>query len=359
MHDNIAAFGGDPDNVTIFGQSAGAVAVHTLLAMPAARGLFAKAIAQSGTANRIGDLDAARGGRRRATSSASGIPDGERTALLAVAVEDMLRAQGSRGALRPIVDGDTLPHPPIGTRCATAVAGDIPLLIGTARDEQKLYVPADRGPRSTTPSSSARCARTFPGGPRIAPARSSTVYRASRAERGLPADNLDDLVDAVVTGVTVPHAGASAWPRPSRPTSPRTFVYQVDWESPARRGTLGACHGIEIPFVFGTLGRTGDDRMSGTRPRRRPARPPDDGCVDRLRPPRRPQPRRHRTLARLRTGERPTMVFGRSTGVQARRSRRSEPCGSLARRTHRLSEQGLDQAGTGVRAGPSSSAMFP
>jgi para-nitrobenzyl esterase len=59
MHDNIAAFGGDPDNVTIFGQSAGAVAVATLLAMPAARGLFAKAVAQSGTANRMGNRDTA------------------------------------------------------------------------------------------------------------------------------------------------------------------------------------------------------------------------------------------------------------------------------------------------------------
>ena len=57
VHDNIERFGGDPGNVTIFGQSAGGVAVSTLLAMPAANVLFHKAIAQSGTANRLGDTD--------------------------------------------------------------------------------------------------------------------------------------------------------------------------------------------------------------------------------------------------------------------------------------------------------------
>ena len=90
------------------------------------------------------------------------------------------------------------------------------------------------------------------------------VYRASRLERGLPADNLD-IIDAVIT--------ASRFRQPAlrlaeaqQAHQPATFVYQVDWESPARRGALGACHGIEIPFVFGTLGRTGDDRMSGSGP---------------------------------------------------------------------------------------------
>src|SRR5690606_1662565 len=85
VHDNIHAFGGDPDNVTIFGQSAGAIAVHTLLAMPAARGLFAKAIAQSGTAVGIGGPDAATAGAA-AYLAKLGIPDGDRDRLLAARV---------------------------------------------------------------------------------------------------------------------------------------------------------------------------------------------------------------------------------------------------------------------------------
>ena len=78
--------------------------------MPAAQGLFAKAIAQSGTANRMGNLDTG-----AATASGFlerlGLPEGGRTALLEAAVADMLQAQGARGALSPVVDGDTLPAP--------------------------------------------------------------------------------------------------------------------------------------------------------------------------------------------------------------------------------------------------------
>ena len=112
VHDNIAAFGGNPANVTIFGQSAGGLAVHTLLAMPAARGLFAKAIAQSGTALGFGARDAATAVATRYLERL-GIPDAGHDALLKADVEAILRAQGNRGALRPVVDGDSLPAPPM------------------------------------------------------------------------------------------------------------------------------------------------------------------------------------------------------------------------------------------------------
>jgi len=259
VRDNIAGFGGDPGNVTIFGQSAGAVAVATLLAMPAARGLFAKAIAQSGTANRLGNRDTATA-VTTAFLDRLGVP-ADPASLRAVAVADFLRVQGERGALSPIVDGDTLPGSPRGA-VRDGVAADIPLMIGTARDEQKLYVPArrpaiderelQRQVRAVLPRRAADRVDEVIG-----------VYRDSRATRALP-DTPHDLVDAVTT--------ASRFRMPAlrlaeaQQAHQRTYVYQVDWESPARRGTLGACHGIEIPFVFGTVGRTGDDRMSGSGP---------------------------------------------------------------------------------------------
>jgi para-nitrobenzyl esterase len=259
VHDNVAAFGGDPDNVTIFGQSAGAVAVHTLLAMPAARGLFAKAIVQSGTGAGIGGPDVA-----TAVASAYlerlGIPDGDRDRLRAVGVDDLLRAQGSRGALRPVVDGDSLPLAPMAA-VRSGSAAPVPLMVGTARDEHKLYVAPDRHPIDDVEVVRQVGAAI----PRRAADRAAEVvdrYRASRTERGLPASNLD-IVDAVVTASRF-RQPALALAEAHRLHQPATFVYQVDWESPARRGALGACHGIEIPFVFGTLGHTGDDRMSGS-----------------------------------------------------------------------------------------------
>jgi para-nitrobenzyl esterase len=168
VRDNIAAFGGDPDNVTIAGQSAGSVAVGTLLAMPAAAGLFARAIAQSGTAGRLAGAEMA----AAVTTSyleRLGIADADPVALRAVEVQKLLDAQGSRGALSPMVDGDTLPHHPIAA-VRDGVARDIPLMIGTTRDEQKLYVPRNR-PRSTRPSSRRRCVNSSRGGQLTAPAR--------------------------------------------------------------------------------------------------------------------------------------------------------------------------------------------
>ena len=260
VHDNIAVFGGDPDNVTIFGQSAGGAAVSTLLAMPGARGLFAKAIAQSGTANRLG-------GRDEATTTATAYlerlgltdnPDAVRTA----SVDAMLEAQGARGALRPLVDGDTLPDQPLDA-VRDGFVSDVPLMVGTARDEQKLYVAPDRAPIDD--SELERQVRAYL--PRRAADQAAAVievYRKSRNDRGLPATN-HDIVDAVATASRFRMPGLRL-AETQREHQPKTFVYQFDWESPARRGALGACHGLEIPFVFGSIGRTGDDRMSGSGP---------------------------------------------------------------------------------------------
>lgn len=261
VHDNIERFGGDPGNVTIFGQSAGGVAVCTLLGMPAARPLFAKAIAQSGTANRLGDTS-----RAAATATAFldrlGIPDGDHDALVAADVSDMLQAQGSRGALAPVVDGDTLPDAPLAA-VRDGELRDIPMVIGTARDEQKLYVAADR-PEITRDELERQIAETLPRGTGHRAAEVVEVYLASRAARGLP-HTLHDLSDAVATASRF-RVPALRLAEAQRAHQPATFVYQFDWESPARGGTLGACHGLEIPFVFGTIGTTGDDRMSGSGP---------------------------------------------------------------------------------------------
>ena len=312
VRDNIDRFGGDPGNVTIFGQSAGGAAVSTLLAMPAATGLFHKAIAQSGTANRLGGIDFA-------TTVAGqyldrlGIPDADPEALRTVAVADLLKAQGPRGPLSPVVDGDSLPtNPLIAVR--EGAAADVALMVGTARDEQKLYVPADRAPIDDTELE--RQARGYL--PRRAAQRAGEViaiYRNSRTARALPWSN-HDIADAIATASrfrfpAIQLAEAQATHRAG------TYVYQVDWESPARRGTLGACHGIEIPFVFGTVGATGDDRMTGTGPDAdalskqmmdswiafaRTGEPGHDGIG--------PWPA-------YATTDRQTMIFGRGCGVQS------------------------------------------
>lgn len=262
VRDNVDSFGGDPGNVTIFGQSAGGVAVSTLLAMPGARGLFAKAIAQSGTAARLGGTELGGAVAARYLTQI-GIPDGDREALQAATVEELVSAQGTRGALSPIVDGSSLPVPPLDHIRTGALTG-IPLMIGSTRDEQKLYVAGSQRDELAEDDLVSRVAAILPRRGQERAPEVVRVYRDSRRERGLPATTLD-ILDAVGTtsrfrlpALRVAEAYAEH--------EPRTFVYQFDYPSPARGGALGACHGLEVPFVFGAVGRTGDDRMTGSGP---------------------------------------------------------------------------------------------
>jgi para-nitrobenzyl esterase len=261
VRDNIGAFGGDAGQVTIFGESAGSVAVCTLLAMPDARGLFGKAIAQSGTANRLASTDNAAATTKRYLRTL-GIDDADPGKLRSASVEALLRAQGPRGPLSPIVDGRTLPQRPISA-VREGVAKDIPLMVGTNRDEQKLYVPVPRAEIDDA-ELERQVREQLPRGAAAGAAEVIAVYRKSRAARGLPSTS-NDIADAVATASRF-RIPATRLCEAQGVHQPRTFLYQFDWESPARRGALGACHGVEIPFVFGTVGKTGNDRFTGTGP---------------------------------------------------------------------------------------------
>lgn len=163
MHENIVAFGGDPENVTIFGQSAGAMSVSTLLSMPRAAGLFRRAIAQSGGASMVISADTAqRVGRLLADKL--GVT-ATRTALAEIPAKRFLQAQvelsadlaadpdparwGPEVALsmmpwQPVIDGDTIPANPID-RIAAGASASIDLMVGTTTDEWRLFLVPNGG----------------------------------------------------------------------------------------------------------------------------------------------------------------------------------------------------------------------
>jgi para-nitrobenzyl esterase len=261
VRDNIERFGGDPAQVTIFGESAGGVAVATLLAMPDAQGLFGKAIAQSGTANRLGNTDTASAVTTRYLESL-GIPNADPDKLRAVTVEALVRAQARGLALSPLVEGRSLPQRPISAM-REGVARSIPLMVGTNRDEHKLYVQAER-PEIDEAELAHQVAAYLPRAAATRAREVIAVYRESRKARGLPAGN-HDIADAVNTASRF-RIPATRLCEAQAVHQPRTFLYQFDWESPARGGALGACHGLEVPFVFGTVGTTGNDRFTGAGP---------------------------------------------------------------------------------------------
>lgn len=270
VRDNITAFGGDPANVTIFGESAGAAAVGSLLAMPAARGLFQRAILQSGTGRAAAPGQAAKVTAMLLeelgldAASAAKLVDISADALLDAQTAVIPRAQRELGAaFGPVRDDATLPEAPIDGVRAGRAAG-IPVIAGTNRDEVKLFASTTRREEIDDDALVAAVVSTVP---RIAPDAAANLvatYRASRRAKGLRDTNLD-ILDAIASDVRF-RVGAARLALAQRPHGTDAFVYLFTHESPARHGALGSCHALEMPFVFGTLGAPMQDRFAGTGP---------------------------------------------------------------------------------------------
>ncbi len=263
VRDNIAGFGGDPGNVTIFGESAGGMSVGSLLGMPAASGLFHKAIPQSGAASTVNDLERAGEVRERLLARIGGI-DG----LRAAPWERLIEAQGevvaemSRGGgalpFSPVVDGVVLPRVPLETVAAGAAA-PVRLLTGTNRDEMTLFLlaGASDGPEMAQEAVARRLERTNPGA-------GQSLYDAYRRELGLESLPRDVWV-AVESDRAFRIPAVRLASAQSRHTAD-VWMYLFTWESPMLEGALKSCHALEIPFVWNSLSTPGAEGFTGTGP---------------------------------------------------------------------------------------------
>ena len=253
VRDNAAAFGGDPGNVTIFGESAGAASVLLLCTMPAARGLFHKAVAQSGALLGLSPAAAADCVERLASEAGvDGVAE-----LRDLPLEQLLAAQasvdaGSTAAMASFVpcrDGVVVPADPLAALADGSAAG-VPLVVGTNVDEWKLWAPMDPHSRDLDDEGLRRRLRRRFRADDVEPL--VDAVRAARADRGEPTDP-NDLFYAIESErfFRVPALRAADAQAANGPT----FVYLFGWPSPAMGGWLGACHGLEIGFVFGNQGR--------------------------------------------------------------------------------------------------------
>jgi para-nitrobenzyl esterase len=271
VKENIARFGGNPDNVTVFGESAGAMSVGCLLNMPEAGGLFHRAILQSPVGEMARPLDASVK-ISEVFLKVLGLKAGDISALRSLPEEKLLRAQqetaiiAEQGAapVVPVADGVVIPRMPLESLEAGS-GFKVPTLIGSNRDEDKLFSMMNPSVYKIDEEGLHRAIGKYVAESDLK--KLVDVYRKAREKRGEQVTPFE-LYSAISTDVMFRKTAIRIAEAQCR-FAPGGYNYLFCWKSPAAGGALGACHVLEVGFVSGNysadFGGSGPeaDKLSG------------------------------------------------------------------------------------------------
>ncbi len=245
VRDNIAAFGGDPGSVTLFGQSGGAGKVSSLMAMPAARGLFNRAIVQSGAAVKGIPRDAASKNAEQFLARLNLTPH-QLDQLHDLPLEQLLKATDSGSGppinFGPVVDGQSLPADPFDP-VAPALTASVPLLIGTVETEVTFFPGQPLDPIDDA-TLHARVKQMLKSAGDADVDRVIAAYRSGRPGAANTDLYLIMASDGFRAGILL-----EAERKAAQAQAP-VYQYYFTWRSPVREGKLRSFHTVEIPFVF-------------------------------------------------------------------------------------------------------------
>ena len=246
VKDNIAEFGGDPDNVTIFGQSGGAGKVSTLLAMPEAKGLFHKAILQSG-ANPVSRGEEVSKGVGEKLYAILGVKPGDVKTLQKLPMDTLVKAAAKMGLLPfgPYMDGKHVTENPFAPT-PSSYQSDVPILLGYTKDEATNVFLSD--PTWETMTDEQLRARVSMVVPKDKVEQAISLYRKRR-----PDDKPMHLWSSIVTDQMFATNTILAAESKARVGKAPVYMYKINWETPVLGGKLRSPHAVELPFVFDTV----------------------------------------------------------------------------------------------------------
>jgi len=248
VRDNIAAFGGDPGNVTIFGESGGGWKVSLLMAMPGAAGLFHKAIVQSGPGLRGAD-------KAQSAKTAQALLDlleaktPEELAALSTEAISRASVKVPGEAMRlytPVVDGTALPRDPF-VPDAPSISATVPVMIGTNKDESTLFMLGDPKFGDYDEDTLARRAKAAAG--------DKAEALVAELRKAYPDYSPTYLASAAQTATGMWLGSITIAERKAEQGAAPAYMYMLTWETPVSRGRLKCPHALEIPLVFDNVER--------------------------------------------------------------------------------------------------------